>query len=349
LDNTPLTVLCLASYEKGGAFLRECKRLGCRVLLLTVTALEQGDWPRESIDESFYMPDLADADAVIRAVSYLARTRQLDRIVALDDYGVETAAALREHLRLPGMGASAARFVRDKLAMRLGAQAHGIPVPDFVPAFTHAHLGAFMARVSPPWMLKPRSHVSTIGISRISAPDELWRALDALGDRQSYHLLERYVRGTVYHVDSLVADGAVLFAEAHQYGRPPLDVFHGWGIFVTRTLPRGCGDEQALQELNRAVIAALGVRYGATHAEFINGDADGRFYFLEIGARVGGAHTADMVEAATGINLWAEWARIEVAQGRESYLLPARRHDYAGAIVSLARQEHPDTSAYADP
>jgi hypothetical protein len=56
-----------------------------------------------------------------------------------------------------------------------------------------------------------------------------------------------------------------------------------------------------------------------------------------------------MVEAATGLNLWAEWARIEVAQGRETYALPAPRHDYAGAIVSLARQEHPDTSAYADP
>lgn len=348
MDNAPRAILCLASYEKGAPFLQECKRLGCQVILLTVSPLEHAEWPRESLDDFFHMPDLSDVDAVIRGVSYLARSQRLDRIVALDDYDVETAAALREHLRLPGMGASAARLVRDKLAMRVAAHAHGIPVPDFAPVFNYEDLRQFMARVPPPWVLKPRSHVSTIGIARIGSSDELWAALDALGDRQSYHLLERYVAGDVYHVDSIVSGGAVLFAEAHRYGRPPLDVFHGGGIFVTRTLRRGSDDEQALQELNRAVIAALGVRDGATHVEFIKGD-DGRLYFLEIGARVGGAHTADMVEAATGINLWVEWARIEAGQGRAPYELPPRRHDYAGALISLARQEQPDTSAYTDP
>jgi hypothetical protein len=56
-----------------------------------------------------------------------------------------------------------------------------------------------------------------------------------------------------------------------------------------------------------------------------------------------------MVEAATGINLWREWARIEVAGGDGSYQLPPVREDYAGVILSLARQENPDTSAYNDP
>jgi hypothetical protein len=64
---------------------------------------------------------------------------------------------------------------------------------------------------------------------------------------------------------------------------------------------------------------------------------------------VGGAYIADMVEAATGVNLWAEWAKLEIGQGARDYTLPPLRDDYAGLIVSLARQECPDTSAYDDP
>ncbi len=52
----PLTILCITSYEKGQEFLRACKDQGCRVLLLTVEKFRDGDWPRESIDEMFYMP-----------------------------------------------------------------------------------------------------------------------------------------------------------------------------------------------------------------------------------------------------------------------------------------------------
>jgi hypothetical protein len=53
-----------------------------------------------------------------------------------------------------------------------------------------------------------------------------------------------------------------------------------------------------------------------------------------------------MVEAATDINLWREWARIEVSGGDGSYKLPPARQEYAGVILSLARQENPDTAAY---
>jgi hypothetical protein len=64
---------------------------------------------------------------------------------------------------------------------------------------------------------------------------------------------------------------------------------------------------------------------------------------------VGGAYINEMVEAASGINLWREWARIEVAGGDGSYRLPPVREEYAGVILSLARQEKPDTSGYNDP
>ena len=343
----PPTVICLASFEKGAELMREARCQGWHVTLLTVPALEHAtSWPRESLDEVFTLPDLAHLPDVIPAVAHLARERRIERIIPLDDYDVETAAALREHLRLPGMGASLARRFRDKLAMRVAAREVGIPVPEFVGVINDAAVGEFVRRVPPPWLLKPRSEVSTIGIARVESADELWPRLDALGDRRSYHLLERFVPGGVFHVDSITEGGHVLFAEAHGYFRPPLEVFHQGGMAVTRTLPRESEQAAALREVNVRVLAALGMERGVAHVECIEG-AGGELYFLEAGARVGGAHTAEMVEAATGVNLWREWARLEL--GTEPYALPEWRHDYGGVIITLARQEHPDTSAYTEP
>ena len=104
-----------------------------------------------------------------------------------------------------------------------------------------------------------------------------------------------------------------------------------------------------MHEANRKLLTAFGFVRGVTHAEFIRSRDDGQFYFLEVAARVGGANIAELVEASTGINLWAEWAKIEIEQGDNPYQLPQHRSDYGGLITSLARQEHPDTSAYNDP
>lgn len=348
-ESRPLTILCVSSYEKGQEFLRTCKSIGCRVLLLTVEKLRNADWPRESIDEMFFMPEELPVQDLINAVSFAARSQPIDRIVALDEFDMENVSALREHLRIPGMGLTTVRYFRDKLAMRARAQEVGIAVPEFVPVLNYDALREFMTRVSAPWLLKPRSQASGIGMKKIHNSAELWPWLEQLGDQQSTYLLEQFVPGSVYHVDSVAAERQVVFAEAHVYGAPPLDTSHLGGVFTTRTLPRDWAEVKTLLDINRNVLEELGFLRGVTHAEFLKAHSDGKFYFLEVAARVGGAYISNVIEAATGINLWREWARLEVGAGKQPYQLPEPRHDYAGVIVSLARQEHPDTSAYDDP
>jgi hypothetical protein len=55
-----------------------------------------------------------------------------------------------------------------------------------------------------------------------------------------------------------------------------------------------------------------------------------------------------MIEAETGINLWAEWAKIEMLDQEETYELPDHRQHQSGIIITLARQENPDMSDYSD-
>lgn len=345
----PITILCLASYFKGGRFIEEVKRQGGRVFLLTKESLGDEPWPRDSIEEVFLMPDLARQPDVTYAVSYLMRHHAIDRIIPLDDYDVETAAALREHLRIPGMGDTTARYFRDKLAMRVQARDSNIAVPEFSPILNYDRLRHFMERVPPPWVLKPRSEAGSMGIKSVNSQEEVWRWLDQLGDRQSYFVLEKFVPGDVFHVDSIISERAVVFSVAHQYGRPPLEVTQG-GVFSSRTLPHQGELTDALKGVNRQVIDAMGMVRGVTHAEFIRAHADGQFYFLEIAARVGGANVDLLIEHATGLNLWTEWANIELAHSRgQDYRLPEPRAGYAGLLVCLARQEWPDLSAYSDP
>jgi biotin carboxylase len=346
-----MTVLCLASYFKGIDFLLECKRQGCRTLLLTSQSLADADWPRQSIDDIFYVPDedkkwkLQD---VLLGISHLAKTEVIDRIVPMDDFDVETAAALREHLRVPGMGDTTARYFRDKLAMRARARDAGLAVPEFIQVLNYKKLNEFLQRVAPPWVLKPRSLAGSIGVKKIASADEFWAAVDRLGDQQSFYLLEQYVPGDIFHVDTITYEKELLFSIASKYGRPPMDVSHEGDIFTTRTLAEDSADEVALRALNQKVLQAFGMVRGVSHSEFIQGQ-DGTLYFLETSARVGGAHIADLIEAATGVNLWVEWAKLEIAGGKADYKVPIVRHDFAGLLISLARQEHPDTSGYADP
>jgi biotin carboxylase len=346
-----VTILCLASYHKGHDFLREAHRLGCRVLLATSESLRDASWPRECIAEIFYVPDVDKQwriDDLLLGISHVARREVIDRIVPLDDFDLEKASALREHLRVPGMGETTTRYFRDKLAMRVKAASDGLPVPGFVHVLNEARLRAFCAQVPPPWFLKPRQQAGAIGIRRITAEDELRAALDALGDRASHYLLESSVPGDVFHVDSIVYEREVRLAVACRYGTPPFEVSHGGGVFTSRLVERGSEEERAVLELNRKVLTSLGLVRGVSHSEYIR-RPDGTFVFLETSARVGGAHIADLVEAATGVNLWVEWARIETAGGEAPYAVWPARAEYAGLIVSLARQEHPSTEAYTDP
>jgi biotin carboxylase len=348
-ESRSLTFLCITTYEKGQEFMRECKRQGCRVFLLTAEKLRDADWPRESLEETFYLPAEISIADIVKAVTHLARNQKIDRIVALDEYDMETASTLREHLRVPGMGLTTMRYFRDKLAMRMRALDRGVRVPDFVPVLNHRDIRYYLEHVAGPWVLKPRQEASAIGIKKIHAAEELWPVLEQLGDKQSSFLLEKFVPGDVFHVDSVVSESEVVFANVSKYGKPPMNVAQGGGVFTTFTVPRGGDDDSGLRQINQDLIAALGLVRGVAHAEFIKAHADGQFYFLECAARVGGAYINEMVEAATGINLWREWARIEVAGGDGTYHLPPAREEYAGVILSLARQESPDTSGYNDP
>ena len=354
-NSTPLSILCIASFFKGEDFMRGAKEAGCTVYLVTSSQLRHAEWPRESLDDIFFVDDIDgvkghwNMQEVIGGLAWLMRSKPIDRIVSLDDFDVEKGAELREHFRISGMGQTTCRYFRDKLAMRMKAKEVGIRVPQFNSLFNDNDVNYYLDTVAAPWLIKPRGEASATGIKKAHSKEEAWEIINALGDNRHKCLIEQFRPGDVYHADALSQDGKIIFCRVSRYLSTPMEVAHGGGVFRSITVEFDSDDDKRIQKLNVDVLHAFGLNYSASHTEYIKDRETGEFFFLETSSRVGGANLAEMVEYSSGINLWREWAKLEVAVAKdEKYKLPKTRKDYAGIVVSLSRHQHPDSSGFVD-
>jgi biotin carboxylase len=350
-----MNITCIASEFKGGEFLEECQKAGWHVTLITRQKLLESPWPWESLNEVKPVIDDAQPGDYVRAITEAASSRAPHRVVGLDEFDVLVAAQAREHLQLGGMSSSKALRFRDKLFMRNIADKAGIPCPDFTRVFNIGEIMEYIESVEPPWIVKPRYEVSAFGIRKVEGAEQLWEVLQDLDsrgnwrDHPSQFILEKFIVGDVFHVDSVVKDGVPVAYGVSSYGVPPMTVSHQGGVFSTSICAYGSQERRDLEEINRQLISAFELDRGVTHAEFLRGKEDGKYYLLEVACRVGGAYIANVLDAAGGFNLWREWAKLEIETPENPYQPPEMKQDYAGVAISLANTEFPDTSAYDDP
>lgn len=347
-------IVCIASEQKGNEFLDEAHNAGWHVTLVTRKKLLDQPWLWTALHDVKTVEDDASQEEYVRAITNIAGSRAIDRVVGLDEFDVMTAARAREHLQMGGMTSSHALRFRDKLSMRSIASQAGIPCPEFTGVFNQQTVVDYLDRVPPPWIIKPRYEVSAFGIRKCEDRDQAWQVLTDLDSRNNWRdhpsqfVLESFIRGDVYHVDSIVNNGKVLAAGVSKYGTPPFSVTHYGGVFTTSIVPYKSKERKELEALNKRLLEAFKYERGVSHAEFLHSADDGKFYLLEVACRVGGAYIANVLEHACNFNLWREWARLETATEENPYKLPKLRKDFAGVALALANQEHPDTSHYTD-
>lgn len=347
-------IVCIASEQKGNEFIEEAQNAGWHVTLVTRKRLLDQPWFWTALNDVKTVEDNASQEDYVRAVTNVAGSRTIDRVVGLDEFDVTTAARAREHLQLPGMTSSHALRFRDKLSMRNIACEAGIPCPEFTGIFNQREIEDFLGRVEMPLIVKPRFEVSAFGIRKCETVDQVWSVLNDLDGRNNWRdhpsqfVLEKFIRGSVYHVDSIVDGGKVLAAGVSKYGTPPFSVSHYGGVFTTSIVSYRSKERKELEAMNKKLLAAFKYERGVTHAEFLHSEEDGKFYLLEVACRVGGAYIANVLEHACNFNLWREWARLETATEENPYKLPKLRKDFAGVALALANTDDPDTSHYAD-
>lgn len=348
-------IVCIASEHKGNDFLEEAQEAGWHVSLVTREKLLDEPWSWTSLNQVKTVPNEATIDDYVRAITNIAGTQPITRVVGLDEFDVLTAARAREHLQIDGgMTTSFALRFRDKLQMRRLAADVGIPCPEFVGIFNQDEINEYLDRVPAPWIVKPRTEVSAFGIRKCETKEQVWQVLNELDNRHTWRdhpsqfLIERFVEGRVFHVDSVVENGKIVVAGVSAYGKPPMTVSHQGGVFTTAILPYRSKERKELEKLNKQLLQGFEYERGVAHAEFLQSSETGEFYLLEVAARVGGAYIANVLEQACGFSLWREWAKLETSTKKNPYKPPKLRKEYAGITLALSKEKTPDTSHYTD-
>ncbi|MEZ5343994.1 MAG: ATP-grasp domain-containing protein [Pyrinomonadaceae bacterium] len=347
-------IVCIASEFKGNEFLEESQKAGWRVTLLTREDLSYSDWAWESLNELRTVSPGATEDDYLREIINIAVHQRIDHVVGLDEFDVLPAARAREYLQIfRGMSRSHALRFRDKLTMRSIASGAGIPCPEFTGIFNSDDVNNYLDTARAPWIIKPRTEVSAFGIRKCETKERAWEVLNELENRETWRdhpskfLIERFLEGNVYHVDSVISDGKVVACGVNEYGTTPFRVAQG-GVFTSSTVEYDSEDRKKLEKINKRLLKAYKHENGVAHAEFLKSTEDGEFYLVEVAARVGGAYIANVHEHANGFNLWREWGKLETATEENPYQKPSLRDNYAGVALALANQEKPDTSHYTD-
>ncbi|MCF3137334.1 ATP-grasp domain-containing protein [Streptomyces olivochromogenes] len=257
------------------------------------------------------VPATDDTEAVWRAVTGLrARFGPPDRLLALNEGDLDTAAVIRERLRCAGQTPAALARFRDKLTMNQTVARAGVPVPRFADAPDERSVRAFADRHGLPVVVKPRRGTASRGVVRVESPADLPH-LGALPPEP--RLVQEYCPDDIVHIDGLWTGERLGPWRASRYVNTCVDFTQGQALgSVEIDDPRLLAE---LSEFTARVAGALSDEPWVFHLEaFVGASADGRpaIRFLEAGYRVGGAeipfvwrevHGIDLMRAAADIQL----------------------------------------------
>ncbi len=195
--------------------------------------------------------------------------------------------------------------------------------------------------MSYPLFIKPVALYSSINLTKIHNKDELitWannNHADALYE------IDQFIDGTMYHCDSFIKNGNVLFTFVSQNSRPCYNFTVG-EMKGTIVLPAQHPDAILLSDITEKTLKDMGIPDGGvTHMEVIK-TSDNKIYFIEIAHRSPGCLIPKMYLTHAGINTIASHYLLQIDPDynpkpeRSIYAAWACYPKKPGTIVSLKK------------
>ncbi len=244
-------------------------------------------------------------------VERLADAERVDGLVSPgSDWPVAVAARVAERLALPHpISPQTAVLATSKLRQRERFAELGVPQPAYAICRSGADALAASAGIGFPCVVKAPDRQGQKGMTLVREPEALAEAVEqAIGaSRSAMSLVEELVDGPEVTVNAFLTAGrfTVLTVTDREVAEPP-----AFGVALAHTWPSAHA-EHAAAVAERAA-AALGIEDGPVYVQLRIGP-DGP-QVVELAARIGGGHDAELCRAALGVDL--NGLAIEAALGR---------------------------------
>lgn len=289
--------------DMGRPYLTAIRNLGVKVTAIDLPAGRTR--PAVPADRVVHPADRSD-EGWAAAVQLAAADSRFDGVLAFSEPHVLAAAMLADRLGLPGPSLYAAVTSRNKALQRGIFAGAGLPQPDFFIAGPHAPESDLVAWAMEhfPVVVKPVDGAGSAGVTHVSTRSHLCTALEGRAGRTI--LLERALSGQEYSWEGIVRDGKILF------GNVTLKETTGPPHFVEVLHRVACLDDGTADKLPADVIAAIGMRTGIVHLEFIR-TPDGPA-IIEVAVRTPGDHIMDLVDLAYGFDPFEILVSLALAQ-----------------------------------
>lgn len=280
-----------------------------------------------------------DPRQVAQAVRRLGGVAAVDRIETVEERLIESAAAAREELGVPGLSLRSARLCRDKPAMKAALREAGIPCAESAAVASLGDLRAFVDRIGFPLILKPIAGLGSLQTYRADTVAELERAALALGvNKGEAAAVEEFIEGHEGFYDTLSVDGEPRLEFISHYYPSVLDALSNRAVApqIAATNRVGMESYRELRDLGRRVIRTLGIGTSATHMEWFFGPKG--LKVSEIGARPPGERIWDLYCVGNDLSLYAAWAR--AIAGARVDAVPSQRLATGSVQVRPDRDGH---------
>ncbi len=244
----------------------------------------------------------------------VARQYKINGIVAVNDFGVLTAAHVSEKLGLPGLPVNIAEICSDKYSMRKTWSDAGLPSIKYKLVSNIDEVKSAVNEFGYPLIIKPSDSRGggCRGVRFINENTNLAEAVEFANGfyNDNKLIIEEFVTGLEHSSEVIISDGEpyIIAISDKVKSRLPYRVDDTILYPTIETGERLYQVEKAIKES----VKAIGIRNGVAHVELSMTD-NGPVLF-EIGARCGGGAPAPLVPFLTGINQFQEAVRIALGE-----------------------------------
>ncbi|MBC2192909.1 ATP-grasp domain-containing protein [Listeria sp. FSL L7-0229] len=302
--------VCLGRREE---VLRAIKRRGLKTIVFVDKQMRP---PNLNLcDYFFHLDNLADTEKIGMILAKFDKSK-IKAIISPGEKGVRTAAELRDKLSIDGIGADKIERFRDKAVMKDILIEKNFRVANYIDVKESAtglkFLDEFVEVVA-----KPKQGMGSVGVKRIKTDEEWLEYYEGFKrENELYHfekgiLLEEYIQGEEYHIDSIIQDGKIKFSHASMYSMPLID-FKKFNFVGTITLDVNTPIFKELIEYNREILKALEVQNGVTHLECFKNDRE--ICFCEIAIRPAGSAVPANLKIQTNVDIIDAFVAVELGE-----------------------------------